>query len=120
MPNLTDFNKSIGVPTDRMISPLAEDIASFAKKGDSYQDLRSGDSLQAETKTKTTDSIKISANFKLESLQTKVKNISLDEEETIANSLLLSFSQLRGSYLIDFSKAKESVPSPVLFQMDKT
>ena len=115
MPNLTDFHKSIGVPTDRMISPLAEDLASFAKKGDSYQDLRSGDSIQAETKTKTTDSIKISANFKLESLQTRVQNNSLDGEEPSVNSLLLSFSQLRGSYLIDFSKARGSIPSPVLF-----
>ena len=75
-----------------MISPLAEDIASFAKKLDSIEDLKSGDSNWVETKTKTTDSIKVSQNLKLESFITKVHDYLQEGDEPIQCSLLLSFS----------------------------
>ena len=60
LPSLTDFHKSAGTPTEKLISPLAEDLASFAKNIDSIQDIRSGGSLKIESKTMTTDSLKVS------------------------------------------------------------
>ena len=94
------------------MSILAEDVASFAGKADSLEEFQGHTSGKSGSRTNTTAKSKQCVAFvRLESLldqgTNKVDENESDEEE-IAQSMLLRFGPLQGSYLMDFTADRGS------------